>query len=47
MSLLAIIKIVEGLGIIASLFMKESVVVTEGVIKIIEGIGEPSAKKTK
>lgn len=47
MSLLAIVKIIEGLGIIASLFMKEAPVVTKGVITIIEGIGEKDAKPAK
>jgi hypothetical protein len=45
MSLFAIVKILEGIGLIAALFMKEAPVVTEGVIKIVEGIkGEEDAK---
>lgn len=47
MSLLAIVKIIEGLGIIAALFMKEAPVVTKGVITIIEGVGEYDAKVPK
>lgn len=45
MSLFAIVKIIEGIGLIAALFMKEAPVVTEGVIKIIEGVkGEDHAQ---
>lgn len=45
MSLFAIVKILEGIGLIAALFMKEAPVVTEGAIKIVEGIkGEEYAK---
>ncbi len=44
MSLFAIVKIIEGIGLIAALFMKEAPVVTQGIIKIIEGVkGEDDA----
>jgi len=39
MSFFTIIKIIEGIGIIAAIFMKEAPAISEGIIKIVEGVG--------
>ena len=44
MSIFAIIKIIEGIGLIAALWAKEAPQVTQGVVKIVEGIGEADVK---